>query len=95
MKNLIYNQVVVEVNKDEVRVQGADIFTDKPYITENIFKKDLILWLGGGEAVQCCMGYLSLDDREFLITGLVPDEHMDIYREEEEEEEEVEIIIID
>ena len=35
---------------------------------------DLIKWRSGGGCIQDIMPYLSADEREFLMTGIMPEE---------------------
>tara|TARA_Y100001937_G_C6897516_1_gene231821 strand:+ start:261 stop:506 length:246 start_codon:yes stop_codon:yes gene_type:complete len=44
---------------------------------------DLIKWRDGRGLIQDCLPYLSADEREFLMTGITPEEWGQAFPEEE------------
>ena len=44
---------------------------------------DLIKWRDGRGLIQDCLPYLSADEREFLISGIMPEEFGQAFPEEE------------
>jgi len=44
---------------------------------------DLIKWRDGRGLIQDCLPYLSADEREFLMTGITPEECGQAFPEEE------------
>ncbi len=50
-----------------------------------ITKEDLVRVEENDECIQIIAPYLSSDDREFLITGITPEEWKEVFWEEEEE----------
>jgi hypothetical protein len=50
---------------------GKCIITKEDYQTQPFNKTDYHMWVGG-ELIQNCFPYLSLEDREFMISGISP-----------------------
>jgi hypothetical protein len=43
-------------------------------------------WATGGGLIQNLLPYLSADDREFLMTGILPNEWEELFKESKQEE---------
>jgi hypothetical protein len=39
-----------------------------------VTEQELTDWMDGDRNIQDCLGHLSADDREFLMTGITPEE---------------------
>ena len=46
-------------------------------------KEQLEEWLFSGKTIQAALGFLSVHDREFLMSGLLPEEWEAIFSEDE------------
>jgi len=64
-------------------VRKRNIFTGKVSAVElNVTPEQIARWQGG-ELIQNAMPQLSTDEREFLISGLLPEEWDELMSEEE------------
>ena len=50
----------------------------------NVSQHDLDAWKKSGQHVQHAFPYLSADDREFLLTGITPEEWAGVFPEGDE-----------
>jgi len=65
-------------------VRKRNIFTGKVSAVElNVTPEQIARWQGG-ELIQNAMPQLSTDEREFLISGLLPEEWDELMSEEEQ-----------
>ena len=65
-----HNQSVQELENGIVRVKGKCVFTREEYQCE-VPAAGLQRWLAG-EPIQTALSGVSLDIREFLISGILP-----------------------
>jgi len=64
-------------------IRKRNIFTGKVSAVElNVTPEQIARWQGG-ELIQNAMPQLSTDEREFLISGLLPEEWDELMSEEE------------
>lgn len=47
----------------------------------NVTEDQMTRWEKGEELIQDVMGHLSADDREFIMSGLLPHEWDELYKE--------------
>ena len=59
---------------------------EENYMTLDVTQEQLDAWQGG-VLIQDAMPNLSADEREFLQTGILPDEWDQLFPEEEEDED--------
>jgi len=65
-------------------IRKRNIFTGKVSAVElNVTPEQIARWQGG-ELIQNAMPQLSTDEREFLISGLLPEEWDELMSEEEQ-----------
>jgi hypothetical protein len=68
-------------------IQKKSMFTGLYHTRDiDVTKEELALWEQSGRTVQSVFPDLSADDREFLMTGVTPEE-WDAYMGREEDEE--------
>lgn len=61
--------------KIDVKVSKRSIATGKMNTKiVSLIVEDYIEWVDGKKVIQDAMPYLSPDDREFLLTGILPNE---------------------
>ena len=64
---------------------GVCTSTGNKYTTAPFSTIGYMSWILNESNIQDCLAELSLDDREFLISGLSPQGWLDIFGEEDEE----------
>ena len=70
-----------------MQITKQSMFTGEIHTREIDVTEDQIRRWQGGELIQNVMPHLSPDDREFLMTGVTPEEWAEEFSEEEEEDE--------
>jgi len=82
-------------------VDGSEVSPNERYLfeverrfgTKSTFMKmtlavaDFERWSNGSEAIQDALPYLSLGEREFLLTGLTPDKWDEMWKEPDEDDD--------
>lgn len=68
-------------------ITGECVLSGEKYTTEALNRKGLIDWLVGSVVIQIALPKASLEDREFLISGICPTEQNKIFGSPEKDEE--------
>ncbi len=67
-----------------MKITRKSMYSGMIYIREiNVTQEQLDEWTNTHALIQDVMPHLSADDREFLMTGITPDEWKSMFTEEE------------
>lgn len=71
-------------------ITRIDPFTQKENSQEiNVTEQQLDQWRNGGRNIQDVMRHLTDDEREFIMTGIMPDSWDELFKGKEDEDLEV------